>query len=272
VSDTALRKEALRQQMLLRALWRDARPAVVVGWLRDAPARATRGLQAYRAHAGALAERALAAAFPTVAQLVGDESFGALARALWFAAPPERGDMAQWGQALPAFIAAAPQLAEEPYLADVARLDWAVHRAEQAADRAPEVAGLQRLAGTEPAGLMLHLDAALTLIASAHPVVTIWQAHRHSGAERFDAVREAFARGAGEVALVWRDGYKAQVTVVAEATGGFMQALVDGQSLAHALDSAGAGFDFEAWLLGALQQGWLGSVELGHAHRNAHPA
>jgi hypothetical protein len=27
--------EALRQQMLLRALWRDARPGVVEGWLRD---------------------------------------------------------------------------------------------------------------------------------------------------------------------------------------------------------------------------------------------
>jgi hypothetical protein len=143
-----------------------------------------------------------------------------------------------------------------------------VHCAEQAADRAPEVAGLQRLADTEPAGLRLQLDAALRLIASAHPVATIWRAHRQAGADRFDAVREAFARGAGEQALVWRDGYRAEVTVVAEATGAFMQALLDGHSLARALDSAGAGFDFGAWLLGALQQGWLGSVELGDAHRH----
>ena len=50
-------KEALRQQMLLRALWRDAPPGVVGGWLRGAPERWRRGLQVYQANAGALAER-----------------------------------------------------------------------------------------------------------------------------------------------------------------------------------------------------------------------
>jgi Putative DNA-binding domain len=272
MSSPALGKEALRQQTLLRALWGDARPVVSAGWLRDTPAGAKRGLQAYRTNAGALAERALGAAFPTVAQLVGDESFAALARALWSAQPPERGDLAQWGQALPAFIGAAAQLAEEPYLTDVARLDWAVHHAEQAADGAPEVIGLPRLADTEPHGLRLQLDSALAVLVSAHPVATIWQAHRQSRVDRFDAVREAFARGAGEQALVWRDGCKAQVTAVAESTARFMQAALDGHSLGHALDLAGTGFDFEAWLLAALQQGWLGSVEFRCLERSQDPA
>ena len=35
VNAAAEQKEALRQQMRLRALWRDARPGVVAGWLRD---------------------------------------------------------------------------------------------------------------------------------------------------------------------------------------------------------------------------------------------
>ena len=67
-------REALRQQMLLRALLGDARPGVVAGWLRDGP-RVDAGLAAYRANAGALAERALAAAYPTVQQLLGEVSF-----------------------------------------------------------------------------------------------------------------------------------------------------------------------------------------------------
>ena len=82
-----LQTEALRQQLLLRTLLGDARPGVVEGWLRGTPARQRRGLQAYQAHAGALAERALIAAFPTVAELVGAESFAALARACWQAWP-----------------------------------------------------------------------------------------------------------------------------------------------------------------------------------------
>jgi Putative DNA-binding domain len=271
-----VQKEALRQQMLLRALWGDARPGVVAGWLRDAPARASRGLQAYRANAGALAERALTAAFPTVAQLVGDESFAALARAFWHACAPVRGDVAQWGAALPAFIAASVQLADEPYLSDVARLDWAVHVAEHAADHDAPPAGLERLAEVEPAQLRLRLAPGTALVASPYPVATIWHAHRSDAEDRFVAVRAAYARGAGaagESALVRRQGFKAQVSVLPEDAGRFTQALIDGRSLGDALDHAndyandhakdrsGADFSFEAWLLAALQQRWLVAAE-----------
>jgi len=255
-----VRKEALRQQMLLRALWADARPGVVAGWLRDAPPRATRALQAYRANAGALAERALGVAFPTVAQLVGAESFAALARALWAAQPPQRGDIGCWGEALPAFIAAAPQLAEEPYLADVARLDWALHRAALAADRAA-VRGLELLADGDPSALWLRLAEGLALLSSAYPVVSLWQAHRIDAADRFAPAREALANGQGEHALVWRDGFMATLLALPEADALFVQGLLDGDSLASALDRAGTGFDFERWLLQALQHGWLQALD-----------
>jgi hypothetical protein len=256
-----MNNEALRQQMLLRALWGDARPGVVTGWLRGAPQRITRGLQAYRANAGALAERALGAAFPTVAQLVGEESFAALARAFWQAQAPLKGDIAQWGAALPAFIAAAPQLADEPYLADVARLDWAVHQAEQAADSAGAVDGLEHLAACDPATLWLHLADGVALIASPHPVVSIWQAHRSDAPDRFAPVREAFIRGQGEQAVVHRTGFKVRVSAVPEATARFVQALAGGAPLSRALDEGGPDFAFDGWLIQALQQHWLRSIE-----------
>ena len=254
--------EALRQQMLLRALWGDARPGVIAGWLRDGPQRSTRGLQAYRANAGALAERALGAAFPTVAQLVGDESFAALARALWQAQPPQRGDIADWGAALPDFITAAPQLADEPYLADVARLDWAVHWAEQAADGSGTVEGLPHLAEGDPATLWLRLADGVAFVASPHPVASIWQAHRSDAPDRFAAVREAFACGRGEQALVHRQGFKGRVSALPEPIAAFMQALLAGAPLGRALDEAGDEFAFDAWLAQALQQHWLQAVDL----------
>lgn len=128
-----MNREALRQQMLVRALWRDE--AVPEGWLHT-PARATpaQALAAYRGNAGATAERALGGAFPTVAALVGREAFAALAWHFWHEHPPERGDLGEWGADLPDFIASREQLADVPYLPDSARLDWAVHRATRAAD------------------------------------------------------------------------------------------------------------------------------------------
>ena len=268
----AVPSEAQRQQQLLAVLRGDAPLDAIAARLRDTAPRAQRGLQAYAANAGALAERALSAAFPTIAQLVGEAPFRALARAYWQAHPPVRGDMAQWGHALPGFVAADPQLADEPYLADVAQLDWAVHQAEQASDLEDTATGLDLLAAEEPDGLRLRLAAGTALMASAHPVATIWLAHRSTAADRFEPVREAFAQGQGEHALVWRPGYKAQVSVLPAAAAGFTFAVLAGLSLGQALDAAGPDFRFEPWLLAALQHGWLASVDTLALYPRENPA
>ena len=271
MSATTADREALRQQMLLRALWRDARPGVAAGWMRDGE-RFTRGLAAYQANAGALAERALGAAFPTVAQLVGEASFAALARTFWHRAPPERGDVATWGAALADFIAGDAQLADEPYLADVARLDWAVHLAGSAADDDQAPSGLDALATHPPEQLRLRLRAGSALVASAHPVVAIWQAHRSGPGddpERFAGVQAAFAEGRGENALVVRAGWRVQVHALSAPDARFAAALLDAPPLALALKEAGAGFDFGSWLLGALRAGWIGGAEVRVAEGDA---
>lgn len=258
---TGADKEALRQQMLLRALWRDAPPAVVGGWLRGTPARIARGLQAYQAHAGALAERALAAAYPTLAELIGEESFAALARHFWQDEPPACGDIARWGAGLPAFVATAPSLAGEPYLADVARIDWAVHEAASAADAGDEVEGLDLLAATDPAALRLVLCPGTAMVVSPHPVVTIWEAHRSPSPAGFDAARRALQAGSGEAVRIRREGFVVRVDVVGPADARFTAAVLAGAPLAAALDAV-PGLDFEAWLLDALRQRWLRAVQL----------
>lgn len=252
-------REALRQQMLLRALWQDARVGVLQGWVSDT--RAARGLRAYRANAGAAAEAALAAAFPTVVQLVGDESFAALARAFWQAEPPTRGDLAWFGERLPAFIENSEQLADEPFLADCARLDWAVHRAESAADADDNAESLSLLSALDPSQLRLTLRPGTTLVVSAHPVATIWLAHRSDAPDRFAPVRESFAAGRGENALVWRDGWRARVAAVGDADARFTRAVLEHATLADALAHAGDGFDFQTLLITALRERWLIGVE-----------
>jgi hypothetical protein len=250
-----MNREALRQQLLVRALWRD--DAALQGWVR-VPARATaqQALAAYRGNASALAERALGSAFPTVAALVGDESFAALARHFWQRHPPERGDIALWGAALPAFIADSAQLADEPYLADSARLDWAVHLATRALDVGDAAPEFGALADTDPALLHLLLAPAAALVSSRFPVVAIW--HAHHGALPMDEVRAAFDAGRAEHAFVHRDRhYRVQVQALSDADAAFTQALIAGHSLAAALDRAGAGFAFDHWLARALGAGWL---------------
>jgi Putative DNA-binding domain len=242
--------EAERQQRLLDALWRHKHALPE-----------TAGLRAYRANAGAAAERALAAACPTVQQLMGEDSFAALARALWHHAPPDRGDLAQWGADLPAFLAADPALSGEPYLADVARVDLALHRAESAADAALDPATLQRLAEHPPETLRLRLAPGAALVVSPHPVATIVNAHRSATEDRFAPVRAAFAAGQGEAAFVWRRGWRGDVAALDASEAAFVQALLAGADLAAALDAA-PGLDFETWLGRALSDAWLAAIDL----------
>lgn len=247
--------EALRQQLLLRALWGE--PQAVQRLLKET---GSHGLQAYRANAAALAERALAAAYPTIAALLGAESFAAMARDHWQQHPPERGDVAEWGAHLPDFIARQPSLAEEPYLPDSARLDWAVHQASRAGNLDGPPHHIERLAEIDPAQLSLTLAPGAALIDSRWPIASIWQAHQQQDAQRFDAVRQAFAMQRGESAWVVREGWTVRVKAVDDPSAAFMRAVLAGGCLADALDAAGPGFAFDGWLVQALRGGWLQSV------------
>ncbi|WP_457337746.1 HvfC/BufC family peptide modification chaperone [Rhizobacter sp. P5_C2] len=248
-----------RQQALLRSLWARDDGASLAGAVSEQGARLLRGWQAYQANGGASAERALATRYPTVQAMLGEESFGALARAFWQAQPPQRGDLAEFGEALPGFITASDQLADVPYVADSARLDALVARCEQSADIGCDTASLALLAQADPAELTLTLEPAVGLLSSAWPAASLWLAHRpgDEAARHLDAAREALAAGRGEHALVWRDGWRAQVRPIGEADARWTQALLDGVPLSSALDRAGEAFAFEPWLLQAVQHGWL---------------
>jgi hypothetical protein len=263
----ALQREQLRQQMLLRSLWTGSSPSGLQGWLAQQSANGQarpnqRGWLAYVANAHASAERALASCFPTVQQLMGEESFAAMARAYWHDRPPQRGDLAWLGEGLANFISRSPQLAAEPYLADVAHLEWALNRCEAAADVLGDLTTLALLAAQDPQHLLVQLAPGAALIASSHPIVSIWLAHHQplDPLDPFAAVREAFALGAGEHAVVWRQGWRARVQVVDSETAAFFSAVLRGRSLGQALNAVGPDWRFDAWLELAVSQGMLDRI------------
>ena len=141
-------------------------------------ALARRGLQAYQSHGLALAERALSAAYPVIQQLIGADNFGPLARYFWRQQPPDAGDMARWGYGLADFLQTAASLADEPFLCDVARVEWALHRAASAADAQLDAPSFALLAAEPPAAPTLSLSPGVWLLVSAYPVVSLIEAHK----------------------------------------------------------------------------------------------
>lgn len=219
------------------------------------------GLFAYQANSQALAQRALRAAYPVLAQLLGDDNFDALARRFWHTDPPRRGDLAQWGDTLAAFVAGLPQLQDEPYLPDVARLEWALHQAACAADVPFDPASFALLTQHDPAQVGLRLAPACAVLCSHWPVYSIVQAHRQPDGSLQTAAQRLQA-GVAECTLLWRQGWQPQLRMLHSAEARWVQALLDGQSvlatLQHLNPAAGeAALDLTVWLPMAAQAGLL---------------
>lgn len=204
-----------------------------------------RGLAVYRNNLKVLSAQALAVPFTRLRDALGEDEFAALAWTFWRCHPPECGDLGQWGGALEAFLLERAGAASG--LPDIARLDWALHRAERAEDVVLDAESLSLLGSTPPDALWLRLRPGVALLAQA----------------------------AGPV-LVWREGWRGQWRAVSEAEAVFVRALVGGANLAAALEAAavkGSGdetdFDFGAWLQAALQHAWLQEVRATPPNRTA---
>jgi len=251
---------ALQQQALLALLfdWPNADASKNIAAYAD-PTWA-RGQKVYQANGHALACSALRAAYPVLVQLLGDESFDALARAFWHAQPPLRGDVAQWGSTLADWVRSSDQLADEPYLADVATLEWALHRAASAADGLADPTSFTLLTAYDPADLLLVLAPGCTCLRSAWPTVSIVNAHLHPTPE-LTQVGQLLRDGTSQEALVWRNGLRPLVREALMGEAQFVTALVAGQTLGGALDLT-ADLDISAWLPMAVQTGLLLGVRL----------
>jgi hypothetical protein len=254
---------AAQQQALLQALYlpRHADAIKIVAAHADPPRTGgqkhlERGLLAYRSHGHALAQRALAAAYPVVAALLGQGGFEGLSRHFWQYAPPARGDMAQWGDTFAAFIESLDELArEEPYLGDVARVEWALHAAASAADGEIDLGSLGLLQTAAPAALTLRLCPGARALPSLFPVVSIVLAH----GDETPSLQQAGQRlrdQVAETALVWRQGFTPALRQAQPGEAAFIAALEQGGSLDSALSRA-PGFDFAAWLAPAVHTGLL---------------
>lgn len=264
--------ELARQQALLQALRETAPTAwpVAVVALRghgaDRPAPRVAGLQAYRANAQAIAERALVAAYPVLARLVGEETMATLARDLWRHHPPVRGDLAWFGGDLADWLVGLAELADVPFLPDVARLEWAVHRAHTAADPPDAPSNLAWLAEVDPLALGVRFVDGSAGIASPWPVAMLWHAHQVpvDTAPDLSHASRALEGGQGEAAWVWRRGHRVEVAALDRADHRLNTELLAGGSLGRTLDRVQADhpdFSFEQWLLRALRDGWLAGLD-----------
>ena len=179
--------------------------------------------------------KALGNAYPVLQQLVGDECFAALAQLYGDAHPSTCGDLNRFGDLLPEFVAACGALDDYPYLPDVARLEWTLHRAHYAADAQPlEPAQLAAL-GDALSAARCTLHPACSAFASRFAAVPVWQAHRRGGAAAWHGEVDVDAPSWG---LIARPRWQALVEPITQATCAAVQALARGETFDDAFAAA----------------------------------
>jgi hypothetical protein len=196
-------------------------------------------LAIYRHHHVTSLTAALRATYPVVHRLVGDGFFRFLAHEFIAACPPAGPCLHEYGEALAGFVAGFPACRELPYLADVARLEWAVNRAGHAEEAVPlDLGALRSLDPGDLDGLTLCFDPSVALLASPWPVDAVWRANQPDADG--DAVVDATT---GPVALeVRRLGDDVVIRRLDAARHAFRRALLDGEGLGAAA-TAGATAD-----------------------------
>ncbi len=214
----------------------------------------------YRGNLSATWDKVLSAAYPVIRQLVGGEFFAALARAYGMAHPSDSPDLNRFGASFAAFLARFEHVADLPYLPDMARLEWLVHRAHYAPHR--DAVGAETLAALTPEQFeAARFALAGTLFASSMAIVPLWQAHQEGSGVGFP---DDLARSC--TAIVVRPLWKAQVVALDGPAFAALSALAAGVSMGEALDAAferAEDFDIENHLGQWIAHGLLTSTATG---------
>lgn len=225
------------------------------------PERTRRRFALYRGNLVANWEKALANAYPVLKRLVGNEFFRALAREYGRAMPLEEGDLNAFGRGLASFLDDFAPVAEYPYMADMARLEWALHLAYYGADEAS--LSLEALAAMDAEtldGLRLRLRQVCTLIQSRWAVVGIWQAHQQPGQA---PAWPADIRRPSQC-LICRPRWRAELLELSPGELAALRAITEGAPLGAGLETgadADPTFDPAAALPRWLQSGIFNTIQ-----------
>ena len=233
--------------------------APIAAWLPDG-ATDPAGLAVYRNTIAKGCVDALAANFPTVASLVGDDWFRAAAALFAAEHPPASAALAAYGAAFPDWLAAFPPAGDLPYLPAMAWMDWRWTAALFAQDAEPLTAEAFAL---EPDALMnarSRLHPSLTFAWFDGGLPGLWLAAREPEPGEMELVETP------QGVLIVRPHDAVHARVVDLAGHAFLRAATDGATLGEAITAAAEAdprADLAALFAALIADGVFSGLDLG---------
>jgi hypothetical protein len=207
--------------------------------------------QAYTARLAA----ALRDNFGVLPRVMGDEAFDALALAYIEAHPSQRPSIRWFGDRLPEFMAARDELVPHPALTDLARMEWALRGAFDAADAAPlSASDLAQVPADDWPALVFTPVPSAHLLPMAWNVGPVWRALQDDEAPDLPEP-EALTH----TLLIWRQGLDTRWRALDDHAARLLGCAMNGETFADlCVLAAGEVGDEQAALHAASAlRGWL---------------
>jgi hypothetical protein len=192
-------------------------------------ARVASGLAVYRNNVMSGLIKVVAARFPAVRRLLGEDCFLESVRRCIAAEPPRSPLLLVYGDGFPQFLRS---IGGDACIADIADLEVARGKAYHAADAVslPPQA-FAAIPAERLAGLRLAFHPSVSLLQSRFPIVSLWHANREAGDVALPRVRP-------EAALIARPMLEVEVWNLPPGGCAFLTALRRGATMAEAAEAA----------------------------------
>jgi hypothetical protein len=190
-------------------------------------------LRIYRNNTRSSLTATLMAVFPVTVRLVDERFFRYAASEFVRSHPPREPRLVRYGAEFPAFLRTLNGLRDMPFVAETARLEWAIAEALEAPHLpARTLADLQ--GGDADAAPVFDLQPSLKLFVSHWPVLTIWSAHQDG---REPAGLDMAARRSERFAI-WKHADSIRFSRLDGAAFSFRYSLAHGVGLERAVARA----------------------------------
>lgn len=216
-------------------------------------------LKVYQSSILGIQTDALAAVYPVLEKLVGEEFFLAMGKAYLRKYYSPSGDLHNLGGQMAEFLQDFEPVKDLPYLPDVALLEWVWHRIFHAADESDlDINRLTEIPAEAHGLLVFHLRNGARLLSSAYPVHHIWQVNQddYAGDDRVDLDE-------GDVwLLVTRNDYEIEIHELDGIQWQFLQMIQHGFTLTE-ISEKHPDLPLGELLPQCVASGWINKFEAG---------
>lgn len=246
------------QQLFLQALTNP--PTLEDSFLHfirnDKPLAANERLNIYRDSMIASLISALIETYPVCTQLVGNDFFNTLAQTYIQQSPSISPNLMHYGETFADFIAQFKPAQTLPYLADIARLEWAWQKAFCGADNTPlDTKTLSQMDEENYSGIIFELPEDCSLISSSYPILHIWQ-NNQKGYTNADIIH--LNEGQDQL-IVWRQNLDMQIDKLSPQEWTLLNLINNKMQFADLCETATTKYaiDMTATLPCIVKKGWI---------------